>query len=169
MRTDEGKEEGTVSYISDKVLDRMKGKTIDSVVVTRESNENSRYFNDYVIFKFEDGTEQYFMVEGDCCSFSWIEHSTIPDDIKGALFLGFEELSDSQLGDCPQVDHEGKDVGEYNYVRAYQSMFHTTRGDVVVEYRNESNGYYGGSLEAVKKVYDSQFSDKWHWSRDYGN
>lgn len=157
-----------MSYINDKVFERMKGKVIDSVEIIREPHEHGHRFSDYVIFRFQDGTEQYFMVEGDCCSFSWIEHSTIPDDIKGAVFLGFEDLDEDRgVPTPPQVDYEGK--SEYvECVRAYQSLFHTTRGSVVVEYRNESNGYYGGEIVAVKKIYDSQYSDKWHWSDDDG-
>ena len=85
--------------------------------------------------EFEDGSE-HFYVEGDCCSHSWIEHFSVPNDLEGATIL---EVTELHLGAEDNVDgHE--------YLQSYETCFRTNRGDITLEYRNSSNGYYGGYL-----------------------
>lgn len=38
------------------------------------------------------------------------------------------------------------DVQEDGELKIYGCKISTTKGDIVIEYRNESNGYYGGNL-----------------------
>jgi hypothetical protein len=46
-----------------------------------------------------------------------------------------------------------QDMGEtdgensWDCIRVYQTSFATPKGEIVVEYRNSSNGYYGGWLQ----------------------
>jgi len=85
----------------------------------------------------QDGRVYRFEVEGDCCSHSWIEHLEAPSDLEGATILGWasRELV------------EGIDTPHDNYLQVYNTVIRTTAGDVVMEFRNESNGYYGGYLQ----------------------
>lgn len=91
---------------------------------------------------FADGYKRRFVVFGDCCSTSWIEHLEMPNDVKGATLLSFE---DSAPITQDHDEHDQENGGDC--IQVYNSVFHTDRGDIVVEYRNSSNGYYGGSLE----------------------
>lgn len=105
-----------------------------------------------LVFRFDDGEVRY-NAEGDCCSSSWIEHIEMPNDLAGAEIVS--------VGEAPVIDatdddkqnpkrtpyYEGDENREYECLQVYQTVFGTTKGDIAVEYRNSSNGYYGGSLE----------------------
>jgi len=115
------------------MFEEMLNRTLKSVVLSpdKETVEFTMLAND--VFKFR--------VEGDCCSHSWIEHLTVPDDIDGAVLLSVEEGNNISWdahkcdGSCP-----------HDHLQVYNTHFKTTRGDVVLEYRNDSNGYYGGYI-----------------------
>ena len=101
-----------------------------------------------------------FEASGDCCSSSWIEHLEQPSDLDGAIFLGVED-SDAVPWDgheCKACEHykgwdKGHDCGAcgHDTLQVYNTRFLTDRGAIVVEYRNDSNGYYGGSLDLVEE------------------
>ena len=105
------------------------GKTIESVTLSGDKER--------IDFVFGDGTRKAYGVEGDCCSVSWIEHLEVPDDVKGATL--------TSVDDGDGVEAEDPD-DKYDCLQVYNTTFHTNRGDIVLEYRNESNGYYGGYL-----------------------
>lgn len=91
-----------------------------------------------ICFEFQDGTSARFEVEGDCCSQSWIEHLEMPNDIVGQCITEiFEEAGDTK---------PGEDLSQFDVLAVYQTHFRTPVGDIVLEYRNDSNGYYGGYL-----------------------
>ncbi len=120
----------------------MVGRKLASVTLNKERNT--------IAFAFEDGKVQTFGVEGDCCSRSWIEHLEMPNDIKGATITG---AHDSDYVNATEDDEKNPVVNpgdyqprEYECLKVYQTVFHTDRGDISLEYRNSSNGYYGGSL-----------------------
>lgn len=95
---------------------------------------------DRITFKFQDGFERSFSVEGDCCSHSWIEHLEMPGDIVGATLL---DVDDS----APITQDHAEHDGEYpECISVYNTSFKTDRGEIVLEFRNSSNGYYGGYL-----------------------
>jgi hypothetical protein len=73
---------------------------------------------------------------GDCCSESWIEHLSVPK--LPATILSVE---DKDLGECMS------DGSRQDYDQAYSTILKTSQGDFEIEYRNSSNGYYGGWLE----------------------
>jgi hypothetical protein len=94
---------------------------------------------DEVEISFQDGTSARFTTEGDCCSRSWIEHLEAPKDFVGAILLG---VQDGGVAEPPDYEpHEDDEC-----VKFYETRFHTDKGDIILEYRNSSNGYYGGSL-----------------------
>lgn len=94
---------------------------------------------DTITFTFQDGFERTFSVEGDCCSSSWIEHLEMPNDIVGATLLDVDD------GAPITQDHDAHDDGG-ECIQVYNTAFKTDRGEIVLEYRNSSNGYYGGYL-----------------------
>lgn len=98
---------------------------------------------------FIDGADATYSVEGDCCSRSWIEHLEQPAGLEGATITAVEDG-----GGVPWDGHEcrktdptkwANDCG-HDSLSVYNTIFRTDKGDVVLEYRNDSNGYYGGYL-----------------------
>lgn len=78
-----------------------------------------------------DGELVIAKCDGDCCSSTWIESVELP---AGGLPARVMEVIDLNL---PQASDE---------LALYGLKLVTDKGDFVLDYRNESNGYYGGSL-----------------------
>lgn len=103
-----------------------------------------------------------FVVTADCCSTSWVDSIEGPDDLTGAEIIAVDMPDLESCGsDSWRPDFYGE-VGvercknfphsEYrspDCIKAYQTLLRTTKGTVAIEYRNNSNGYYGGSLELM--------------------
>lgn len=114
-------------------FDDMIGKKLATVALSGDGGK--------ITFVYEGGGERSFGVDGDCCSRSWIEHLELPTDVVGATLLSVED-SAPIVSDHPKHDEEnGGDC-----IAVYNTCFRTDRGDIVLEYRNSSNGYYGGNL-----------------------
>lgn len=114
-------------------FENMIGKTLKAVTLGAAK--------DRVTFDFADGFSRSFGVEGDCCSSSWIEHLELPGDIEGATLLS---VQDSAPITQSHADHD-EACGD-SFIEVYNTAFKTDRGEIVLEYRNSSNGYYGGYL-----------------------
>lgn len=76
------------------------------------------------------------LCDADCCSHTWVEHIELPALGFPARVISAEDIEMPDLGDMP-----GCDVVEY-----YGFKISTDKGDIVIDYRNDSNGYYGGNL-----------------------
>lgn len=74
--------------------------------------------------------------DGDCCSSTWIEHLSLPAYGLPARVISVENLNMPDLGS----------PDEYDVIAYYGCKIVTDKGDLVIDYRNESNGYYGGNL-----------------------
>lgn len=103
----------------------------DEKLVSVELSEDK----ENLIFHLESGKVLKYWTEGDCCSHSWIEHITVPSDIEGQEIIGWDE---KDLDTFEQ---------DYSTIQVYQTSFVTSVGEIIVEYRNASNGYYGGWLQ----------------------
>lgn len=77
---------------------------------------------------------------GDCCSHSWVEDILYPDVLIGVPVLEVENID---MPDGMPTKH-GHFEEEMQY---YGCKIRTSKGVCTIEYRNSSNGYYGGSLE----------------------
>lgn len=75
-------------------------------------------------------------VDGDCCSVTWIEHIELPAMGFPAKVYYAENLNMPDLGS----------PNEYDVITYYGFKITTDKGVIVIDYRNESNGYYGGDL-----------------------
>jgi hypothetical protein len=74
--------------------------------------------------------------DADCCSTTWIESVELPTLGFPALITDVNDLPMPDLGDMA-----GRDVVSY-----YGCQIKTDKGEIVIDYRNDSNGYYGGNL-----------------------
>ena len=132
------------TYGGEAKLDSLKGKIVKKI-----------YMN-YEFLKFETDLGDYvFGVSGDCCSSSYFY------DFYGVKNLIGGRIIDIQIVDIDSEKAEreakAKSILEngYNSIDSlacygYQFTTHSEEfGDVtsVFSFRNESNGYYGGSLE----------------------
>ena len=82
-------------------------------------------------------------VDGDCCSSSWIESLDAPAALLGVV-TSVEDLDMPDLGNG-QAQTEDKER-DADCIAYYGCKITTERGACVIDFRNESNGYYGGSL-----------------------
>lgn len=78
----------------------------------------------------------YGMCYGDCCSSTWVE--TVESSARGlpAKVLAAREL---EMSRDPE-DQEG------SYIQFYGFLIETDQGAITLDYRNSSNGYYGGGM-----------------------
>lgn len=116
-------------------LETLVGRTVNNI----------RMSNDYLVFETDAGPFA-FTVYGDCCSRSYFYD-----------FLGVRRLLDNGpildtyfKDEMPAPDDE--DSGRGECVVAYGVVFVTldrSFGEVtsLMSFRNDSNGYYGGSME----------------------
>lgn len=103
------------------------GKTINALKIAADKQA--------LLFQCSDG-EHIVRVDGDCCSHTWIEHIELPALGFPALVTAVEHLS---------LDKETKD-NDGDCIAFYGCKISTDRGEIVIDYRNSSNGYYGGSI-----------------------
>lgn len=74
--------------------------------------------------------------DGDCCSYTWIEHIENVAALIDARVTFAEDIDMPDIGDMPD-----REVVSY-----YGLKIVTDKGTAILDYRNESNGYYGGCL-----------------------
>lgn len=106
------------------------GKTITGIEIDNDEQE-------YLVFHVKDGDPIAYYADGDCCSHSWFYHV-----LDGMLLIGNEVL------DVEEVEMpEGRwNDEEYELIQFYGYAIKCQIGVCRVEFRNSSNGYYGGSL-----------------------
>jgi len=107
---------------------RVIGKTIAKMMIAADKKA--------LLFVTTDGEELVARADGDCCSQSWVESVELP-----ALGFPFtvSAIEDLDLGKIDEW-HDGECISFYG------CKVVTDKGDMVIDYRNESNGYYGGNL-----------------------
>jgi len=87
-------------------------------------------------FDVEGGESVVARCDADCCSYTWVEHITLPALGFPCKVLSADDVDMPDLGDVPGMD----------CVQYYGFKIETDKGDILIDYRNESNGYYGGEL-----------------------
>lgn len=90
-----------------------------------------------LLFLSDNGDELIARTDGDCCSYSWIETVEMP-----ALGIPFKVIGIEDL-DLPGSDGNHHD---YDCLSVYGAKITTDKGEMVIDYRNSSNGYYGGNI-----------------------
>lgn len=89
-------------------------------------------------FILSDG-EMVVDADADCCSYTWVEHVELPALGFPATVVSVEDLD---MPEQPESTFH-KDADSLQF---YGCKIVTDRGEIVIDYRNDSNGYYGGSL-----------------------
>lgn len=94
---------------------------------------------------FLDGRSLYLGLNGDCCSSSYYTDLKQFNELIGSTLQEIEE--------CDGTSREGlvyDDNGES--VSWHFLKFKTDKGYVTIDWRNDSNGYYDGSVEPILNV-----------------
>lgn len=125
-------------------MNELVGKTIQAVYPS----------SDVIYFQTDDGVWKY-TTEGDCCSNSWFSAISGADALFGGKVVSTEEETIDSF-----------DEG-YDYIQVYGIRIVTDKGRAVIEFRNSSNGYYGGwvnrgSREDSVPVGLKQIQDDWN-------
>jgi hypothetical protein len=89
--------------------------------------------SDKMAIKFVCDESIIAKVDADCCSHTWIESLDDPEALLGTV----REVEDLTLK-VEEVDYET--------IQFYGLKITTEKGRCVIDYRNESNGYYGGNI-----------------------
>lgn len=74
--------------------------------------------------------------DGDCCSSTWVESIELPVNGFPATVTSAEDVDMPDLGS----------PDDYDVIAYYGFKIQTDKGDILIDYRNSSNGYYGGNL-----------------------
>lgn len=90
-----------------------------------------------MLFICDNGEELVVRVDADCCSYTWIESVELP-----AFGFPFTVIACDDL----DMDKEPLENEEYECLQFYGAKITTDKGDMVIDYRNDSNGYYGGDI-----------------------
>jgi len=107
----------------------LEGKTITAIELASDKKA--------MRFMVSAGEPIIAKADGDCCSSSWIESIEPPAFGFPATVLKIEEL------DLPGSNANNE---EHECLSVYGLKITTDKGDIVIDYRNSSNGYYGGNL-----------------------
>jgi len=110
--------------------DFLVGKTINSIYITEDKRA--------LLFRCSDGDHKVF-VGAECCSHSWIEHIELP---AGGFPCSVSRVRDVDL----ERQELNRDPFDDNVLQKYGLTIVTDKGLIEIDYRNESNGYYGGSI-----------------------
>jgi hypothetical protein len=115
----------------------------NSVKSMHIANDHTKLF-----ISLDSGIIIYANAYGDCCSYSWIEH------ISGVKQILGSPITDAIPVELPELDwliykpsiYIGDDHYE-EHIQLYGTKLIGPKGAMFIEYRNSSNGYYGGSLD----------------------
>lgn len=114
------------------------GKVIDSFELHKEGS--------FVRFNCAGGCVVEAHVEGDCCSEAWIETVDVPALGFPAKVLSIKDLELGEISADELAEDVKFPVELQEWVSYYGVKISTDRGDMLIDFRNTSNGYYGGSV-----------------------
>ena len=105
----------------------------------------SRGRTDGVVIKSTDGREIVLDLDGDCCSVSYFEAESLKDlqSLVGERIVQIERV-DSSLPGNKVVELRADEEILYHALKIT-----TDKQELVVDWRNESNGYYDGECHVV--------------------
>ena len=126
----------------------------DNFVVKSVVYDNKR---EDVTITSEDGREVVLELEGDCCSVSYFEENSITD-LKSIVGETLVDIVSVESGKENTVESYEDD--SFSEEIAYHALkISTNKQELVVDWRNKSNGWYDGwcNIKGWKKVEEFQF------------
>ena len=101
-----------------------------------------------ICFHLKGGKSVVLDVEAECCSYTWIESIDAPHALLGTVTS--VERIDMPEGSISRINPDCNECLQY-----YGLKITTTSGIAVIDYRNDSNGYYGGDLFVRKQLWEA--------------
>lgn len=122
-------------------LEKLVGKTIERVLISDDKTNLG--------FELIDNERMGFYTDGYCCSESWIEHVSNVDSLIGGKVTAANEI---EMGDVSDT-YSKENPPPQEVVQAYGvEVWIEGRPPFKLEFRNASNGYYGGSIEHSDRI-----------------
>lgn len=90
---------------------------------------------------FDDGTSLMVHLEGDCCSDSFFTDQDQFTELEGSKILSVERRGSGDHTPSVKSQQEPQRQEESSWAFL---VFITDKGHVTIDWRNDSNGYYGG-------------------------
>lgn len=118
------------------------GQTIASVEIGGD-------YRDKVYLHLTNGKTISGRTDGDCCSMSWVEAIEEPALGYPATITAVQDLSLATNNNTPNgvplsKHHKLEDCDSLAF---YGLKITTDKGELIIDYRNDSNGYYGGDMD----------------------
>lgn len=129
----------------------------------------------YLKFTTNEG-ELIYRTEGDCCSETWFADIVGINSLLNSKINKVEKIKTEQVKDS-DAEYGQWSIKGYNlndgrcrqdYDQIYGYKIHTNKGITDIIFRNSSNGYYGGSIIFLDKMYDNKVEFK-EITEDYPN
>ncbi len=120
-------------------MEELIGKTISKVEMDGDT---------VIVFTTGEGEKIAYDAYGDCCSSSWFAHITNIEALLGNKVNAVVEREEFSDAEQKQAEAEGK----YDCLALYANDIKTDKGTCEIEYRNDSNGYYGGSCDLTSHI-----------------
>jgi len=98
----------------------------------------------HIKFILSDNSEMIYATNGDCCSETWFSDFTGIDCLINEEIFEIEELELPYDGEMLLAQRSRQEED-----KLYGYCFKTQKGYATLEYRNSSNGYYGGSCGLI--------------------
>lgn len=116
---------------------RFDGGDFNSLIGVKVADFKINTAHDNFQIVSKSGAAFGFHCDADCCSESWIEHVTgIGSLLGGTIF----EITRAESVSVPATRQESEYIDVYT--------IKTEKGRFDIEFRNSSNGYYGGAIES---------------------
>ena len=119
-----------MTYERESDLAELVGKKIYHIFVEPDGGR--------IQFYTDAGNPITYRADGDCCSRTWVERVSNAEALIGQTVLKAE---------CRNLPEPNPQPEKYECLAVYGEALYTDKGVCEIEYRNDSNGYYGGSLE----------------------
>ena len=123
-------------------MQELSGKIIKKIEISED--------NESIVFTTKDKKEFAYDTYGDCCSYSWFAHIS---SLKSLLENLIIDVNDSKhLPTQEEAEREPDQIGKgFDSLALYGYDLYTEKGVCTIEFRNDSNGYYGGSCKLGKR------------------
>ena len=91
--------------------------------------------NNHLKFKLGNGKLAFYYCDAGCCSESWIHHISGTQSLRGRNIIKVEETEEKRIDGTRQDEDQ-----------AFSIKLFTSAGVCDLEFRNSSNGFYGGNF-----------------------
>ena len=86
-----------------------------------------------------------YETEGECCSYSWFSDIEGIDNLLGESVNSVTERQEWNEEETKKAEAQG----DYGVLYLYGYLIRTVKGTCDIEFRNDSNGYYGGECNCI--------------------